>query len=48
MSKIAGWIFSALIAALLLGPSAGSKLTEAESLGVTVLSEADLTALLQP
>ena len=30
MSKIAGWIFSALIAALLLGPSAGSKLTEWE------------------
>ena len=33
---------------LVAGEAAGSKLTTAESLGVTVLSEADLTALLQP
>ena len=33
---------------LVAGDAAGSTLTKAESLGVTVLSEADLTALLQP
>ena len=33
---------------LVAGEAAGSKLTKAESLGVTVLSEADLTAMLQP
>ena len=33
---------------LVAGDAAGSKLTKAESLGVTVLSEADLTAMLQP
>ena len=33
---------------LVAGEAAGSKLTKAESLRVTVLSEADLTALLQP
>ncbi len=33
---------------LVAGEAAGSKMTKAESLGVTVLSEADLTALLQP
>ena len=32
---------------LVAGEAAGSKLTKAESLGVTVLSEADLTAMLQ-
>ena len=32
---------------LLAGEAAGSKLTKAENLGVTVLSEDDLTALLQ-
>ncbi len=33
---------------LVAGDAAGSKLTKAESLGVTVLSEDDLTAMLQP
>ncbi|QNJ04601.1 NAD-dependent DNA ligase LigA [Synechococcus sp. PROS-U-1] len=33
---------------LVAGEAAGSKLTKAESLGVTVLSEDDLTAMLQP
>ncbi|MCB4428204.1 NAD-dependent DNA ligase LigA [Synechococcus sp. MU1643] len=33
---------------LVAGEAAGSKLTKAESLGVTVLSEADLTTMLQP
>ncbi len=33
---------------LVAGDAAGSKLTKAESLGVTVLSEVDLTAMLQP
>ena len=33
---------------LVAGEAAGSKLTKAESIGVTVLSEADLTSLLQP
>ena len=32
---------------LVAGEAAGSKLTKAEILGVTVLSEADLTAMLQ-
>jgi DNA ligase (NAD+) len=33
---------------LVAGEAAGSKLTKAESLGVTVLSEDDLTAMLKP
>ena len=33
---------------LVAGEAAGSKLTKAESLGVTVLSEADLTSMLEP
>ena len=33
---------------LVAGEAAGSKLTKAESLGVTVLSEDDLTAMVQP